>query len=74
MELKPWTVLSSKTVLKDKWIDVRADDCITAEGALIAPYAFLGPNFDDQLRDNFANINLIPARLIINLTRSFSWM
>jgi predicted acylesterase/phospholipase RssA len=25
-------------------------------GALIAPYAFLGPNYDDQLRDNFANI------------------
>jgi predicted acylesterase/phospholipase RssA len=25
-------------------------------GALIAPYAFLGPNYDDQLRDNFDNI------------------
>jgi predicted acylesterase/phospholipase RssA len=25
-------------------------------GALIAPYAFLGPNYDDQLRENFANI------------------
>lgn len=25
-------------------------------GALIAPYAFLGPAYDDQLRDNFATI------------------
>src|SRR5262249_56066339 len=25
-------------------------------GGLIAPYAFLGPRFDDQLRQNFAEI------------------
>ncbi len=26
-------------------------------GALIAPYAFLGPNFDDKLRDSYTTIN-----------------
>ncbi|WP_342242622.1 NUDIX hydrolase [Ensifer sp. OTU672] len=40
-ELKPWSVTASKTVFKDKWIHVRADDCITAEGAVVAPYYVL---------------------------------
>ncbi|MEZ2224036.1 NUDIX hydrolase [Rhizobium sp. RCC_161_2] len=41
MNLLPWQVQSSKVVLKDRWIDVRADDCLTAEGAVIAPYYVL---------------------------------
>jgi 8-oxo-dGTP pyrophosphatase MutT (NUDIX family) len=61
MELKPWTVLSSKTVLKDKWIDVRADDCITAEGALIAPYYVL--SYPDWVHvvaiDHLGNVLLV---------------
>lgn len=40
-ELKPWSVTASKTVFKDKWIHVRADDCITAESAVVAPYYVL---------------------------------
>ena len=36
-----WRTLSSRTVLKDRWIDVRADDCLTAGGRTIAPYYVL---------------------------------
>ncbi|MBB3287162.1 MULTISPECIES: NUDIX hydrolase [unclassified Rhizobium] len=41
MELKPWTIQSSRQVLKDRWIDVRADDCVTSEGHSISPYYVL---------------------------------
>lgn len=36
-----WRTLSSKTVLKDRWIDVRADCCVTASGHEISPYYVL---------------------------------
>jgi 8-oxo-dGTP pyrophosphatase MutT (NUDIX family) len=38
---KIWRVESSRTVLKDRWIDVRADDCVRADGVKIAPYYVL---------------------------------
>jgi 8-oxo-dGTP pyrophosphatase MutT (NUDIX family) len=38
----PWRVRSSKTLLKDRWIDVRADDCETASGHRLNPYYVLG--------------------------------
>ena len=41
METK-WRVLASETVLKDRWIDVRADRCLTPSGAEISPYYVLG--------------------------------
>lgn len=37
-KLLPWSVTTSKTVLEDQWIKVRADECITADGVEITPY------------------------------------
>jgi 8-oxo-dGTP pyrophosphatase MutT (NUDIX family) len=39
--LQPWTVTGSRHVLRDRWISVRADSCVTAEGVEIAPYYVL---------------------------------
>ena len=42
--LKPnlgWKTLSSKSALKDKWISVRADTCLTQEGVRVDPYYVL---------------------------------
>lgn len=39
--MAPWTVNSSATVIKDRWIDLRAEDCTTAAGVSIAPYYVL---------------------------------
>lgn len=36
-----WTVLSSRSVIRDRWIDLRADDCLTPSGQEIAPYYVL---------------------------------
>lgn len=36
-----WTVLSSRSVIRDRWIDLRADDCLTPSGHEIAPYYVL---------------------------------
>ncbi len=38
---RPWRTLSSRSVLRDRWIDLRADDCETPGGSLIAPYYVL---------------------------------
>ena len=40
-----WRILESRTVMKDRWIDLRADRCITPAGAEIAPYYVL--NYPD---------------------------
>ena len=40
-----WRVESSRTVLKDCWIDVVADDCVRSDGVRIAPYYVL--NYPD---------------------------
>jgi 8-oxo-dGTP pyrophosphatase MutT (NUDIX family) len=40
-QLTPWAVKSSRYVFRDRWINVRADDCITGEGVSIAPYYVL---------------------------------
>lgn len=39
----PWQVLSSRTIIADRWIDLRADDCQDARGHRIAPYYVLAP-------------------------------
>lgn len=39
--LKPWTVNHSAPVIKDRWIDLRADDCTTAGGVSVSPYYVL---------------------------------
>lgn len=36
-----WQVTSSRTVLKDRWIDLRAESCVTASGTVIEPYYVL---------------------------------
>lgn len=35
---RPWTVVASEYVRKDRWIGLRADDCLTADGVRIAPF------------------------------------
>lgn len=36
-----WRVTASRVVHKDRWINLRADDCVTDEGAVVAPYYVL---------------------------------
>ncbi len=36
-----WRTLSSRPILKDRWIDLRADRCITPGGVEISPYYVL---------------------------------
>ena len=36
--LKPWEVTDSRYVVKDRWMTLRADDCRTASGVVVAPY------------------------------------
>ncbi len=38
---KPWQTLSSRPIVSDRWIDLRADDCLTQSGNVIAPYYVL---------------------------------
>ena len=39
--VKPWQTLSSEQVLAERWINVRADRCLTESGKEIAPYYVL---------------------------------
>ncbi|MGO4387688.1 NUDIX hydrolase [Microvirga sp. 2YAF29] len=75
--LKPWTIETSRNVIRDRWVNLRADDCLTAEGVEVAPYYVLTyPDWvqivaiDDedhlilvrQYRHGFGNISLeVPA-------------
>lgn len=36
-----WRVTASRYVHRDRWISLRADDCVTDEGVVIAPYYVL---------------------------------
>ena len=36
-----WKTLHSQTILRDRWIDLRADRCVTPQGVEIAPYYVL---------------------------------
>jgi 8-oxo-dGTP pyrophosphatase MutT (NUDIX family) len=36
-----WRVTASRIVHQDRWISLRADDCVTDEGAVVAPYYVL---------------------------------
>jgi 8-oxo-dGDP phosphatase len=40
-EIRSWTVNGSSTIIKDIWIDLRADDCTTPAGVNISPYYIL---------------------------------
>lgn len=37
----PWRVAASRTLVKDRWIDLRADDCVRSDGLEIKPYYVL---------------------------------
>ena len=39
--LKPWTVTASRIVLADRWIRVRADSSVAANGDAIDPFYVL---------------------------------
>lgn len=39
--MKPWKVLTQKYLLKDKWLTVRADECLNNNGVVINPYYVL---------------------------------
>ena len=39
----PWRVVSSEQIVKDRWIDLRADTCVDAQGRTISPYFVLDP-------------------------------
>lgn len=40
-DLPPWRTTSSTRLVHDRWLKVRADNCVTAEGVEIAPYYVL---------------------------------
>ena len=36
--LKPWTVSASRMTFADRWLRVRTEDCVTADGTEVSPY------------------------------------
>ncbi len=36
-----WKVVESRTILQDRWLNLRADDCLTSGGVTISPYYVL---------------------------------
>ncbi len=38
---KAWRIAGSRTIVKDRWTDLRADRCLTPAGTEIAPYYVL---------------------------------
>lgn len=39
--LEPWRVARTRHIVRDRWISLRADDCVTAEGVEVAPFYVL---------------------------------
>ncbi|WP_374469671.1 NUDIX hydrolase [Phenylobacterium sp.] len=40
-DLPPWKTRSSRHLVRDRWISLRADDCVTATGEEVSPYYVL---------------------------------
>jgi 8-oxo-dGTP pyrophosphatase MutT (NUDIX family) len=57
--LSPWQVKSSRIVHRDRWICLRADDCVTASGVEIAPYYVL------EYRDWIHIVAITPGNEIV---------
>ena len=38
MPIKPWICRGSKTIIKDRWINLHADDCELPDGTKISPF------------------------------------
>lgn len=56
----PWQVKGSKLVLRNRWIRVRADECVAADGTVISPYYVLEyPNWVHMVVINDKNQILI---------------
>jgi 8-oxo-dGTP pyrophosphatase MutT (NUDIX family) len=44
--MSPWTVTASRMLFADRWLRVRADDCVTADGHVVKPFYVLDyPNW-----------------------------
>mgnify|MGYP001574669252 CR=1 FL=1 len=54
-KLQKWSTTSSRYVLKDKWIKVRADACKTKSGEVVSPYYVL--EYPDWVRMVVINRN-----------------
>ncbi len=61
---KNWTVVQSRSLVKDRWIDLRADDCLTPSGQEIAPYYVL--SYPD-----WVNVVAITRNLQVVLVRQY---
>ena len=35
---RPWTVTASKITFEDRWLKIRSDDCVMANGTRVSPY------------------------------------
>lgn len=40
---EPWRTISTRTIVADRWIRLRADECVDAAGRTISPYYVLEP-------------------------------
>jgi 8-oxo-dGTP pyrophosphatase MutT (NUDIX family) len=69
---KPWTVTASEYVRKDRWIGLRADDCLTPEGVRIAPYYVIEYPDWVQIVAIDAQDNLLLVRQYRHGSRSFT--
>lgn len=61
---KNWTVVRSRPLVKDRWIDLRADDCVTPSGHAIAPYYVLA-------YPDWVNVVAMTADLRIVMVRQY---
>lgn len=61
---KGWKTIESESLVKDRWIDLRADKCITPEGREIGPYYVL--SYSDWI-----NVVAITPNEQILLTRQY---
>jgi 8-oxo-dGTP pyrophosphatase MutT (NUDIX family) len=59
VNLLPWQIKSSRIVHRDRWISLRADDCVTERGVEIAPYYVL------EYRDWVHVVAITPRREVV---------
>lgn len=58
--IEPWSTKTSRIILEDRWIKVRADECITPDGIIVSPYYVLEyPNWVHMVVINNRNEILI---------------
>jgi 8-oxo-dGTP pyrophosphatase MutT (NUDIX family) len=41
---RPWTVSASKITFEDRWLKIRSDHCVTADGVEVTPYHVIESN------------------------------